>query len=601
MAISMEALTARLEETINRLNASEAELLRLRQDSAQMQEGTVGGMARLVEALDRQGQRAQSRTLVDSRGLGKPPNFRGQDGEWPMWARKFENYVGAVHRGADTVLEWASERRAQITPQELEESFGALAPDAERIGSLDEINSEVYVLLTQYMEGESFDIVMNCPGGAGLDAYHRLARRHDPATGGRRRNLLRAILQPGRSSLEGLSSALERWEEQVQRYERFRDEEGVRHLLEVDIKLAALEALVPVELERHLQLNASRLATYEASREEVRLYVETRCGLKVKDQRIIADGSKPRRGPDDMDVDSSVKGKGKAKGKGKGKDGKAKGKAKGKGKGKDSQQGKAPATSQFQGECHNCGKWGHRSSECWQKKNSHSSNGKGAGAVATQNERAKGTNSVENGNAEPETEQQVGAFDVCSVNTLDVNSFAARSQIEVSDRHGVWRRMNLDTGAAATVFPMSVPDKVTQDGLGGNYKTASGEIVSDEGAGIIHGIGEDGIPRRVRGRVAGVHKVLVSASQSCRVGNVIVLTKHGGSIIPERDDIAKAVMKLQTAASGKKGITPLYVENGVYNLYLKKGNSVSPEQDLAPMAEAEGVPPSGGNRQAKAP
>ena len=88
------------------------------------------------------------------------------------------------------------------------------------------------------------------------------------------------------------------------------------------------------------------------------------------------------------------------------------------------------------------------------------------------------------------------------MNTLDVNSFAARSQIEVSDRHGVWRRMNLDTGAAATVFPMSVPDKVTQDGLGGNYKTASGEIVSDEGAGIIHGIGEDGIPRRVRGRVA---------------------------------------------------------------------------------------------------
>ena len=126
-------------------------------------------------------------------------------------------------------------------------------------------------MLTQYMSGDSFDIVMNCPRGQGLEAYRRLARRHDPSTGGRRRNLLRLVLQQGRSSLEGLASALERWEEQVRRYERFRDERGNRQPLSEDIKTAALESLVPDELEKHLQLNASRLADYDAAREEVRL------------------------------------------------------------------------------------------------------------------------------------------------------------------------------------------------------------------------------------------------------------------------------------------------------------------------------------------
>ena len=83
-------------------------------------------------------------------------------------------------------------------------------------------------------------------------------------------------------------------------------------------------------------------------------------------------------------------GKGKDDGKGKswnqygksGKDDKGKGKF-GKGKykqGKDTKGGnksgdvsmkgtyyKAPANSQFQGECSHCGKWGHKASECWRK------------------------------------------------------------------------------------------------------------------------------------------------------------------------------------------------------------------------------------------
>ena len=51
---------------------------------------------------------------------------------------------------------------------------------------------------------------------------------------------------------------------------------GQRHALAEDIRMAALEALLPEELHRHCQLQRSRLDTYQKLREEVVLYAEAR-------------------------------------------------------------------------------------------------------------------------------------------------------------------------------------------------------------------------------------------------------------------------------------------------------------------------------------
>ena len=69
-----------------------------------------------------------------------------------------------------------------------------------------------------------------------------------------------------------------------------------------------------------------------------------------------------------MDVGSLHKGH--SKGKGKGKKGK---------NGKGGGDGRAPANSQFQGECRNCGKWGHRASECWRESGKGGKAAKGKG------------------------------------------------------------------------------------------------------------------------------------------------------------------------------------------------------------------------------
>ncbi len=79
----------------------------------------VEGLPALAAALERQFNRPQARTLVDSRGLGKPPNYEGKEGEWMQWSRKFENYVSAVHTGADTALEWAADRPGNVSDMDI--------------------------------------------------------------------------------------------------------------------------------------------------------------------------------------------------------------------------------------------------------------------------------------------------------------------------------------------------------------------------------------------------------------------------------------------------------------------------------------------------
>lgn len=52
------------------------------------------------------------------------------------------------------------------------------------------------MLLLELTPGESFDVVMSM--ARGFEVYRRLAQRYDPSRGRQRRNLLKAIIQPGR-------------------------------------------------------------------------------------------------------------------------------------------------------------------------------------------------------------------------------------------------------------------------------------------------------------------------------------------------------------------------------------------------------------------
>ena len=102
---------------------------------------------------------------------------------------------------------------------------------------------QVFAVLMQVTEGEANDIVCNS-SGMGLEAWRNLIRRL--------RHLLRHVISLGRTSLTELPGALERWEEQVSKYKNSKDQQGPNRDIPEDILMAALESLVPTDLEVHL-------------------------------------------------------------------------------------------------------------------------------------------------------------------------------------------------------------------------------------------------------------------------------------------------------------------------------------------------------------
>ena len=160
--------------------------------------------------------------------------------------------------------------------------------------------------------------------------------------------MLKTVISPQKQKLETLPQAIEEWMDAVRTYEKRKDSTGQRAAISDEIKMAALEAMLPQELESHVQLNQARFATFDDLMDEITRFVEHKTGKSLK--LVSAASSLANQGAvgDPMDVSSvGYKGAG-AKGK----------------------------TTKFLGACHHCGKTGHKAADCWAKN-------KGSGAKGT--------------------------------------------------------------------------------------------------------------------------------------------------------------------------------------------------------------------------
>eukprot|EP00971_Amphidinium_carterae_P263424 5226408-Amphidinium_carterae.1 len=237
-------------------------------------------------------------------------------------------------------------------------------------------------------EGEAFDIVLGS-ASCGAEALRKLIRRFDPSSGD---------FDTACAKLEGLPLALERWDDLVRRYEKRRAGGDPAQTLDGDIKVAALEALVPVELEQHLAMNRARLPTYDKVRAEVDGYIDA----KVSQGAIK--GSKHQQG-DPMDVDTFVRGNKPPNGP-----------SNGSNSNNRKPQGSAEKPKKDI-ECWNCGKKGHRSSECWSKPKSGGetagAKGKSKGGKPKNKGKGKGKDAAvleEDASAEPASCLDLGAM-----------------------------------------------------------------------------------------------------------------------------------------------------------------------------------------------
>ena len=113
---------------------------------------------------------------------------------------------------------------------------------------------------------------MSAGGDHGFESWRKLHGRWNPYTAGRARSLLTEILSPMQVKLPELMGAIEKMEDLVRRYSSRRDAQGNAHNLAEAIRMSSLEALLPDDLEKHVQLNRARLTSYGVLREEIKTY-----------------------------------------------------------------------------------------------------------------------------------------------------------------------------------------------------------------------------------------------------------------------------------------------------------------------------------------
>ncbi|CAK0894978.1 unnamed protein product, partial [Prorocentrum cordatum] len=594
--------------TVEQMRELADRLLALERDNAQMveelrrvrQEGPHQQIVEAFrEALEETRGRRSGGNLIDTKGLNKPSVFSDDESSFITWSRKLENFVANVYREARELLAIAAEQVESVTYQVLQ------GDDLQnpRIGQemLEEIDDQLYVVLSSLTDGEAFNITVSAGSGNGFEAWRRLNRRFDPITAGRSRSILRSIMDPGRAKLQDLQAAIERLEELMRRYESRRDTAGQRRTLAEDIKMAALEAMLPDELERHVQMNKNRITSYALMREEVTTYAESRAGVTTK--AAAKPPSKPvATDPNAMDTSAlwrdtgkgkkvEWKGKGKGDSKGKGKDGKGKGKESSSKGGR--QSGKKGSMNDAYGSakqmCWNCDKPGHVAKDCWAPPRGQGKAGGKQGGKTSKDSKNSSKGGQGSLDYEPEQERDAGALEMCCLDSRHDECLQLAS-FEDSEKSR-WVRMNFDTGSAKTAFPLEMDGgeaMKTESVL--NFRTATGEIINSTEGYSIRGITEHQQLLKFKGVKAPVHKVLLSAGDVTGAGNDAFLMGDFGYIIHGNSPVhaeLRAAFREIAARHSYEGIVTMYKERNVYNLYVNVNKDEEGGHDLCPYDEGQ--------------
>ena len=210
----MRALQQLLNALMSQNAALEAQLV--------SQQNIAQGLAELLGVSTTVLSRSQApmrRMLVDPKGLGKPPVFSCREEHFYVSTKMVENCVSRVFPNVRGALTFAQESQDVVTAATV--AIGVPEPGVETSA---EIDGQLFVVLSAFTEGESFDIVMSAGGDDGFfESWRKLHGRWNPYTAGRARSLLREILSPTQKKLPEFMGAIEKMDDLVRRYCSRRD------------------------------------------------------------------------------------------------------------------------------------------------------------------------------------------------------------------------------------------------------------------------------------------------------------------------------------------------------------------------------------------
>ena len=162
------------------------------------------GLADAVRAINNLATaqvRKDTPSLIDVKGLRRPKEFIGRDEDFQQWSNKTEAFFAGVIKESEMMLELAAEQPTEITTTAIDLEFLPTDTNENRgVQNLEFVLHQMHKALVALTSYEANDIVANSRNNP-LEAWRRLQKRYDPTTGGRKRNLLRTIISPGRCSL----------------------------------------------------------------------------------------------------------------------------------------------------------------------------------------------------------------------------------------------------------------------------------------------------------------------------------------------------------------------------------------------------------------
>ena len=141
--------------------------------------------------VDQMTGRPKSSSMVDTRGIGKPSSFKGDDSKFVEWIAKLNAFLRAGNTRSMTWLKKVCAEDRKVT----EEVVNEIAEDDVEVATdIDEFSIKLYSILVSCTEDDPFRIVNSVANEEGLEAYSLIMKRYEPRTAGTKRAVLKSIV-----------------------------------------------------------------------------------------------------------------------------------------------------------------------------------------------------------------------------------------------------------------------------------------------------------------------------------------------------------------------------------------------------------------------
>ena len=133
----------------------------------------------------------KSTSMVDTRGIGKPTTFKGDESKFIEWIAKLNAFLRASNPKA---MVWLKKVCAEDRPINDDIITGISEQDVETAAEMDEFSIKLYSILVSCTEDDPFRIVNSVANEEGLEAYRLIMKRYAPRTAGTKRAILKSIV-----------------------------------------------------------------------------------------------------------------------------------------------------------------------------------------------------------------------------------------------------------------------------------------------------------------------------------------------------------------------------------------------------------------------